>query len=455
MENILFESMVSIVQMLVFTIYLKDMLGLRRSVYWMPVYWGLIEIIHRVIGGIADSAGANGIIYFLLIEIITFWMCSDSCKTRFFVALTYVAVVEILEIFFINIIVVLKICDFDLMISDVRVSSLILLLIQIFLFVFFQIIIYCWRRQKNYEISTKNWLGILLVSGGCLGAALILIVNMINNNDFSVSEVAVLIILIILNFLSYYFYSVSAEKYRVELETAVYQEQINMYRERYEGILQTRKEIADFQHDMNNHFGVLQKLCQEGKERKKAEECISEIEEYLEKAGIVYDRAFHDINSENLIIDSVIGMKKGYAMLKGIEMKTELYIPSDMVYDSMDLVVILGNLLDNAIEACERLAMGQKSEIILKIKYKMSNLVIHTENTYEGKKEQSGSSGVNLLPQTTKENRKLHGIGMKNVKKVVEKYNGLIEWRSEQGTFFVDVLLFGFDKKKIEETKEK
>lgn len=446
--------MVSIVQMLVFMIYLKDMLGLRRSMYWMFVCWGFIEIVHRMMSGIADSAGVNGIIYFSVIEAVTFWMCSGSCKIKFFVALTYVSVTEILEILFVNIVVAMKICNLDLITSDVRVSSLILLIIQIFLFVFLQIIIYCWKHQKDYEISTKNWLGILFVSAGCLGAGLILIVNMINRNDFSVSEIAVLIILIILNFLSYYFYSVSAVKYRAEIETAVYQEQIHMYQERYKSILETRKEITDFQHDMNNHFGILQKFCQEGREQKKQEEYINEIEKYLERIGIVYGKAFHEINSENVLIDSVIDMKKGYATSKEIEMKTELYIPADMIYDSIDLVVVLGNLLDNAIEACEKLTVAKKPKIILEIKYKMSNLVIHIENTYEGEKQQSGNTLKDSLPQTTKKNKKNHGIGMENIKKVVEKYNGIMEWKSEKGIFSVDVLLFEFDKKKIEETNE-
>lgn len=450
MENILFEGMVSIVQMLVFTIYLKDLLGLKRSIYWMPVCWGVVEVIHRIAGVMADNfVGVNGIVYFLLLETITFWLCRGSRKIKFFAAFTYVVVTGILELCFINIIVALGICDYVFMINDVRISSLMLILIQVFSFILFQIVIYCWKYQKSHEISMKNWFGVLFVSAGCFCAGMILAADMVKSNDFSPSKIVVFIVLFIINFLNYYFYLMSAEKYRMELEIAIYQEQIDMYQEKYQGTLQTKKEIENFQHDMNNHFGTLQKLCEKGRKEEKTEECMTEIENYLEKIGITYDKIVYDINSENLIIDSIIDMKKGYASSIGIKMKTKLCIPSNMNYESLDLVIILGNLLDNAIEACENLNLTQKPEIVLQMVYRMTNLLIHVENTCENKKDESGGLKKDSLPQTTKENKNIHGIGMKNVKKTAEKYNGVIEWRREGGRFFVDVLLFGFDKREL------
>ena len=225
--------------------------------------------------------------------------------------------------------------------------------------------------------------------------------------------------------------------------------ELAVYEERYENTLQIKEEIEELQHDINNHFSILKQLCQEGQKGKKSQECMGEIEKYLKKIGTTYNKVFHNVNSENLIMDSIIEMKTEYAMSKGIGIETKLYIPSDMNYDSLDLMIILGNLFDNAIEACERIKTRVETKIVLKIGYRMTNLIIHIENTYEGKNKQLGNSEENILPQTIKENKKMHGIGMKNVKKVVEKYNGIIKWRSEQGMFFVDVLLFGFDKRKI------
>lgn len=449
MENILMQSVVSILQMLVFTMYLKEILGLRHSIFWMPVCWILMEVVDRIIIKMADSAGINGLVYLLLLEIIAFWMGDGSWKKKLFITLGFSVVIMVLEILLINIVIISGICDLNLISNDIKISSLILILTQMLAFIFFHIISYYWRYQINSETSIKNWLGILFVSGGCFAAVLVLTINMINYDSFSMSQVIVLIILICLNFLSYYFYSVSLEKSRIEMETMIYQKQIAIYQERYQDIQKTRKDIWHFQHDINNHLGVIQKLCEDGKGKKKPEECMYEIEKYLKSIGITYDMIFHNTDSENLMIDSIIDIKKGYALSKGIDMVTELYIPPNMKYDSLDMVIILGNLLDNAIEACEKLINKKKPEITLKIQYKMSNIVILVKNTYEGENGQSGSSVDDSLPKTTKTDKKVHGIGMRNAKEIIEKYNGVIEWRTEYGMFIVDVLLYEFDKREL------
>lgn len=323
-------------------------------------------------------------------------------------------------------------------------ENMIWIFIQMIAFTFFQVIIYCCKSKKKYELSVKNWLCILFISEVCFISGLILIVNINKKNKFFIGEVITFVALFIINFLSYYFCLVLSEKRKMEIELAA-------YKERYQNILQTREEIESLRHDINNHFSILNGLCQEGQKGKKPQECMNEIEKYLKKIGTAYYKVFHNISSENLVVDSLIKMKTEYAASKGIGIETKLYIPSDMNYDSLDLMILLGNLLDNAIEACERMKIETETKIVLKIGYKMTHLIIHIENPYNGRDKQSGNSEESVMPQTIKENKKIHGIGMKNIKKVVEKYHGIIKWRSEQGMFFMDVLLFGFDKREIKE----
>ena len=446
MENILMQSMVSILQMFVFTIYLKEILGLRHSVVWMPLLWILLEIVDRSIVKMADSPGINGLVYLILLEIIVFLIGDGSWKKKLFITLAFSVVITVLEILLINVVIIFEICDLNLISNDIKISSLILILTQMLAFIFFHVIIYYCKHQIKGETSIKDWLGILLISGGCFVAVLVLTMNMINYNNFSMGYVIVLVILICLNFLSYYFYSISLEKRKIEMETRIYQKQIAVYQERYQDIQQTRKDVCHFQHDINNHLSIIQKLCEDAKEKRKPEECMYEIEKYLKNIGITYDTIFHDTDSENLMIDSIIDMKKGSALSKGIDMVTELYIPPNMKYDSLDMVIILGNLLDNAIEACEKLMNKKKPEIILKIQYKMSNLVILIKNTYDGEEIGAGNSVDNSLPATTKNDKKIHGIGMRNVKEIIKKYNGIIEWRTEYGMFGRAILLYEFDK---------
>lgn len=119
-----------------------------------------------------------------------------------------------------------------------------------------------------------------------------------------------------------------------------------------------------------------------------------------------------------------------------------------MKYSSMDLVIFLSNLLDNAIEACERMEQREQARIILKMQYKMSNLVVLIKNTYDGHLDgQSEKQKKYASLPTSKEDKAAHGIGMKNVMDIVDKYNGIIRWEAEDGWFTVHALLYAFEEK--------
>ena len=103
---------------------------------------------------------------------------------------------------------------------------------------------------------------------------------------------------------------------------------------------------------------------------------------------------------------------------------------------TLDLCVLLGNLLDNAIEACGKLEK-EKRRIQLSIKLVKNQLFIRTENPFEGKLKWQGSR---LLTQKTDENN--HGIGLENVKRVVEKYHGTLEMNAEDQIFRTKILRY-------------
>lgn len=241
-------------------------------------------------------------------------------------------------------------------------------------------------------------------------------------------------------------YFVSKEKSRLETERHVYQKQSVLYQEWYEGFQKTRRETLAFRHDMNNHFGVLKYLCQNSADKTQNGGRLSEIDKYIDRLGIQFTNAGGDTDTGNMMVDFAVDMKKNYAQSKGIPMEVELQIPREMNYSSMDLVIFLSNLLDNAIEACEKMEQRENAKIILKMQYKMSNLIVLIKNTYDGMLDgKSSDSGEYAMIPTTKEDKDAHGIGMKNVMDIVEKYHGSLQWNAEQGWFTIHALLYDFD----------
>ena len=106
-----------------------------------------------------------------------------------------------------------------------------------------------------------------------------------------------------------------------------------------------------------------------------------------------------------------------------------------MLYESTDLSIILGNLLDNAIEATEKLEV--EKDIFVSLMYRKEKLLIKVRNPYTGdlKKDRAG----NYISE--KKDRENHGIGLKSVRKVVEKYEGVMEIHTENQIFEICVII--------------
>ena len=178
---------------------------------------------------------------------------------------------------------------------------------------------------------------------------------------------------------------------------------------------------------MQNHLTALRGYI-EKEEKEKAINYISEINDITcEKKELS--------SSGNINIDSILNYKLQEAQSKGILISLELKIPYKLNISSLDTVVILGNLLDNAIEASFKVKNDKKIDI--KIKYKNSILFIYISNTfnssiiYEGEKI-----------RTTKEDKGNHGIGLVNIENILKKYNGTMKIYHTENKFNVDILMY-------------
>lgn len=129
---------------------------------------------------------------------------------------------------------------------------------------------------------------------------------------------------------------------------------------------------------------------------------------------------------------------------KGIEFQPELDIPMEMPFRGADISLILGNLLENAVEAAEK-AEGERY-IRFKIKYDKRNLLVAVENSYKG--ELVRGKGEEL--RTTKADAVNHGIGIPSVRRTAEKYQGAVAIDDTvSGRFVIRVVLYGLHTEKV------
>lgn len=182
-----------------------------------------------------------------------------------------------------------------------------------------------------------------------------------------------------------------------------------------------------FRHDMKNRIQVLRNIAETNN--------VEELNKYLSELETRQKQNVAFSDTGNLIIDSIINSKLQDAADKGIEVTVRTQLPNDLEANSDDMVVILGNLLDNAIEACEHVTENKYVHFVMK--YEMDCIFITIHNSFDGiiKHYNNGF-------QTRKENREHHGIGLRSVKKTVDEYNGNIDFTCEDKDFGVKVLLY-------------
>ena len=146
------------------------------------------------------------------------------------------------------------------------------------------------------------------------------------------------------------------------------------------------------------------------------EKDIESLKNFIDNENANLSQKLFYTKTGNDIIDALVNTKQKLAEEKGIIFSLNISLPNSCSVSNIDFICILGNLVDNAIEACE----NQTSKYIdLTIKEINQLLIIKIVNSYNTK--------LSNELKTTKPNKSLHGIGLENVKNLVKKYNGIYE----------------------------
>ena len=164
-----------------------------------------------------------------------------------------------------------------------------------------------------------------------------------------------------------------------------------------------------------------------------------EIEYASEKLNEMCSDIFKVVNLSNTgnkVLDALINSKYQKINEIGIDFSTRCFISAENKIEDMDLCILIGNALDNAIEACERMEDGYLKFIKFKIMQIEDNLSIGLFNSSDGK-----DTGKNHKFVTKKEEKHLHGFGMKRIHEIVNKYDGYIEYSLKNMVFYLKILI--------------
>lgn len=288
-------------------------------------------------------------------------------------------------------------------------------------------ILFIKRWVDNLHSVIEQCRGIMLIAGILLCIVLLKyqlwLDEMVNgskpiqgiNASVNLSAISLIIVLI----------GVFVVKYQLvkrEKTTLILKDQL--LEERYTEMLKSRQII----HDMKNHLLVLRNM-----ERAKR---WDELHNYLEEIGrdIFDDSA--KIRTGNTMADLILNSKKKQANSQGIVFSIDSNMIGAIPFTDRETISLLGNLLDNAIEACERMKSAEKW-VNVRINRQHHLLYIEITNSIEEHPKEKDHRLV-----SHKSDKGMHGYGLKNVQQIVDKYDGTYSYQIKENSFLTSLSFF-------------
>lgn len=302
--------------------------------------------------------------------------------------------------------------------------------IQIVLFYLTRFMIKRTKKDSTYSLKWNEWFVLLIIpviSIFTMSFVSLIIINIEEQLSPMQHIFSILSILGILmtNSLVYVLYVNMQKDHAKQLEYSILQQAFKSQEKSVEETKILYQSVRSIRHDLKQHFQVALTMLHSGK--------INEAVDYMEKYNdTVLDGISNKVFCDNDVVNYIINSKSKICSDRHI--KIYIYIANEIPeFSDLDLCVLLGNALDNAIEGVS----GEGSnEIYLELRNVDNFFMISVKNTIINSVLEYNP---NLI--STKNEKELHGLGILSMKEVVQKYNGSIEFYESDNKFCCDMLL--------------
>ena len=305
---------------------------------------------------------------------------------------------------------------------NVRVNYL--LVCKIVHLLFYKLLIVIFKKDKNIDIK-NSLLSFLFTITTAVGLVLLMRISTIHEAiGVDVYVLILSLVLIALNIILYTMIYQVQGLLKSKYELSLIRERMDSEKERIEEASVIWDNIRKLKHDLKNHFTVLKGKLEEG-DTDSCKHYLSQLNQTVENMGDL-------IKSGNSVVDYLINSK--LSNLDNVQVLISGYVGNYSDIEDVDLACLLGNILDNAIEAQKK--VSEERIIELHFLQKNTNRIIICKNTIA-----SSVLKNNSQLRSTKEFPSSHGLGHQIVESTVKKYQGWVDYFEEDKMFGIQIIL--------------
>lgn len=406
----------------IYVLFNEKIRNVGFAIFILVLYSGMYNLL---------NLSFKNMLYIYISAIIIFWtLLEGSIREKFLIIIKGVFIIscgeEIIEAV-INI-VILQFLNIPMALEKKFILTNLILLI-----IWFMIGA---MKKRKIKVQRKYLNVLIMIAMGIMAMALVMIIACIhyadpyvNSKKFSmVSNILTIIsyfgIVILGLFVIYVRNSNENYKYLLETESLLRKSQKN----NYEVMLAKEEETREFRHDICNHIMCLQEMIKGNN--------IIEANKYIDQLQIaILQIQKKNFATGNEIIDAIINYYI-HQLEEDVEVSVVGLCNYDLDMNNVELCSIVSNPLQNAIEALNNQKHGRRY-----LKFRMNstkhNLKMEICNSFYAEYV----TMIDGLPRTIKQDKENHGIGLKNVKKLVEKNRGLFKVEIQESEFRVTLIL--------------
>lgn len=410
----------NIFQAIIIYQFADRMLKRKKSQKMVMSFWILGLLISEIQARLISIVWCNTITTVIIILFLCVFLYKNEFKRKLMIALYIESFMMVSEL----IVNVVLICVVENINKD-KYFMLGSTISKMLFFLFLSLVILMGIDKENVKIDTKTWISIVLVPLCSMIMILIFYCKSIDER-LGVEDLCFYVSALLINYIAVVQYLNLQKMSYLDNKNKELAQESKYYLNQCELTNDMLENIRTIKHDIKNEYIVDRKLLKD--------KMYAELDDRYAKKLENMDLHKVYYKTGNIYVDSIINYKASQIINLGGEFVCKMNKFDSEIIDNSDVIVILGNLLDNVIDALSSDELEDKN-CYFRLFYDKPNLVISVKNNYAGIRKNNGKDRY----FTTKKDDKIHGIGLRSVRNVLEKYNGVMEINDKDKVFEVSV----------------